>query len=419
ATSAAATSDAATSDAADAEPSSAAAARLVAALTRDITEWVDPASAGGAGYGGAAAFGEESTTSVGFRYRAGEAVPTVVGGEFLDHLRTLRDASPDRDGSLAGAALLRMPVPGEPVLVRFVYGRAAAQITWTAADEVLAGRLRPTGATGPIPLARRPSGDLLDVSALLDRARADVLASLRSHDGWQRFAFAVDAADGHSAAFTYDADGQPAALAPLFSPLADLIELRAQTVRTDGAQWAGAVMSAWAGTDRVDVSFFGADGIAGYLGGGPDRVAAALLPPPQPPETAPQVPWPPSGGRLNAAALLHEVSVAMLRSPDLSHDDWDRLAVVLVFGGSAAGPTAEANALRFTSAGRATVTAIPELGPVGKLRRATGGGWEVGVLQGGRGSSELTPYYLTGENAEPFRLDARTIAGAAEQLRPA
>ncbi|MDQ6936951.1 MAG: hypothetical protein M3140_04460, partial [Actinomycetota bacterium] len=51
ATSAAATSAAATSDAADAEPSSAAAARLVAALTRDITEWVDPASAGGAGYG--------------------------------------------------------------------------------------------------------------------------------------------------------------------------------------------------------------------------------------------------------------------------------------------------------------------------------------------------------------------------------
>ncbi|MEP6853260.1 MAG: hypothetical protein ABJA87_11470 [bacterium] len=391
------------------------------AVTRDVLEWPADGPDDWTSFGGAAAFSDAVPSAVGFRYRRigdeDEAEPVIVGGDFLAHLQSWRAAAANEERGLAGAILLRLPSRTEPVQAHFVHGPTADQIRWDAADAVLAGRLRPAGPTGPVRIRPRPDPDRLDVTFLLDRVRADVAASLRGVGGWRRAGLAVDCAGGRSVGMVWDEAGQSRQWRPLLPPEDDLAELRAQTVRLDGAQWAGARIRAWAGTDRVDVTFFGPEGMAALIGSSPEQAEAALAPPPTPPAEPPSVPWPAQGGRLDADALLADVAAALLSSPDLATDDWQRVAFVLVFDGPDGAPAVTATALRYRFDGAAVVTAVPATGPVGKLRRATGG-WPVCVLQGRRGSSSLMPYYLSGRDADRFRLDADTIAGAADQLRP-
>ena len=399
------------------EPAPETVTGLLPALTADITGWNELAGAEWTSYGAAARFSHDVVSSIGFRYHDESAVPTFVGGGFLGHLRELRDASPGPTGDPAGAVLLRLMSRGGQVEARFVYGVSAEQITWMAADDTLAGRLRPVLAPTAVEAPHSP--DLLDPAALLARIKSDVAASLRGRDGWRSFALGVDVARGRAAAFVYTEDGTPQPFQPILSPLADLAELRTQTARPDGSQWAGATVHSWrTGGDRVDVTFHGDAGIDAFLGRGPDAAGLALRPHADPPVAEPRPPWPATGGHLDTQALVSAVSAAVLASPELLGDDWDRLAVVIAFAGS----TPTVSALRFRGGAPGALTAIADSGPIGKLRRSNpdelGRLWDACVLRGFRGATRLDPQFRFGSDADEFRLDAGSIAGAADRLRP-
>jgi hypothetical protein len=68
------------------------------------------------------------------------------------------------------------------------------------------------------------------------------------------------------------------------------------------------------------------------------------------------------------------------------------------------------------------VTAIPNPGPIGKLRRSNpnelGWQWDVCVLRGSRGASWLEPEFRFGHDADDYRVDSGSIERIGERLRP-
>jgi hypothetical protein len=382
----------------------------LAALTRTILNW--SADDDWSSYGAAVAF-RDHQSAVGFGYRDGMATPTFVGGDFHRRLRELREIDRQATGNAAGAILLRLADRTRPVQARFVYGEPAEQISWSAADAVMAGRLNPAG--GPAPVAARNDADLLDVTTILGRIKADIAASLRGRDGWRSFALGFDVANGRSESYVYSDDGLPTAYSPVLSPEADIAELRRQTARPDGSMWAGAVVHAWPGADRVDVTFYGDTAIAAFLPAGSDGYP--LRPPADPPAQVPAAPWPPAGGYLDRTALLASVDQHVLADPALVDGLWDSVAVVIAFDGIQ--PTV--SALRFQGA-HASPVSITESGPIGKFRRATvdpaGRWWDVCVLRGLRAQPGLSPEFRFSAEADSLRVDVDSIATRVDELRP-
>jgi hypothetical protein len=68
------------------------------------------------------------------------------------------------------------------------------------------------------------------------------------------------------------------------------------------------------------------------------------------------------------------------------------------------------------------VTAVPDPGPIGKLRRSNpnelGWQWDVCVLRGWRGASPLEPEFRFGHDADDYRVDSTSIERIGERLRP-
>ena len=382
----------------------------LAALTRIIVNW--PADGDWSSYGAAVAF-RDYQSALGFRYLDGVATPTFVGGDFHRQLHDLREIDRQATGEAAGAILLRLVDKTQPVQARFVYGPQAQQISWSAADAVMAGRLNPAG--GAATVAIRPDADLLDVTTILNRIKADVAASLRSRDRWRSFALGFDVAHGRTESYVYSDDGVPTAYSPVLSPEADIAELRRQSARPDGSMWAGAVVHAWPIAERVDVTFYGDAGIGAFLPAGSDGYP--LRPPADPPVDVPAAPWPPTGGHLDPNALLASVNQHVLADPALADGSWDSVAVVIAFDGRQ--PTV--SALRFQG-GQASPVSITDAGPIGKFRRATvdsaGRWWDVCVLRGQRAQPGLSPEFRFSEQADSLRVDVDSIATRADELRP-
>ncbi len=390
-------------------------------MTRDVLDWPELAGSEWTTYSAAVAFGPASSSTIGFRYLSdGSGVPTFVGGTFLVDLRRLRGLSADPSGALPNAALVRAVGHAAPVQVRFIADpAAAAQITWSGVDTVIADNLRGAPAPVNVPsVVLRPAPDLLDASALVSRIRADIAASLRGVEGWYTFGLGVDVARNRAAGFLYDVHGTPQQFVPILSPLDDLAELQAQTGRPDGTKWAGATIQAWAASSEIVLQFYDDAGITTFLGQGPDAAGAMLRPASVAPAAAPGMPWPPEGGYLDRNALLSAVASAVVSAPALAGGDWDRFAVVIRMDG----PRPAASALRYYGEGPAIPTEIPAIGPVGKLRRATrspdGALWDVCVLRGMRTTGEVRPDYRYGAAADDVRVDASTIQTVADALRP-
>jgi hypothetical protein len=393
-------------------------ASLEATVANAVRAWRELSVPDWDGFGGAVAFTENAAVSIGFRYTKSGAVPTIVGGSYLTDVRTLAASAPDENGLRPGAVLVRLPGRTADPQIRIVYPPAASQITWTEVDESLATRLRPT-ADSPGYLAPRRPGDLLDVTSLLDRIKADVAASLRGRDEWRSFALGVDVSRNRAVAYVYTDDGTPLRYHPPLSPLADLAELRAQTARPDGSQWAGAILHSWRSSgDRVDVVCYGDAGINDYLGQGPDVAGMLMRPDAEPPNDPGPPPWPATGGYLDTQALIDQVSAASLGSADLRGPDWDRLAVVIAF----ADTTPTVSAVRYSGLGPAVVTRIEDAGPIGKLRRSNpndvGWLWDACLLRGIRGSPRLSAEFRFSRDADDFRVGPDTILRVADRLRP-
>ena len=374
-------------------------------LTADLRRWRELRDDDWSGYGAAVAFAPNALYTVGFRYGADGAVPTYVGDSFIRHLHEYRAADArhrehTQQPGAAGAALLRLVDRHQPVQIRMLYPPTSDQISWDAPDSALAQRLAPA-ATAVTTLAPRTDPDLLDPAALVERITSDVTASLRSRDGWSSFALAYDVAGGRSAGFLYTGDGRSEPYNLPLPPWSDLAELREQTARPDGGQWAGAVLHAWADDggashDRVDLSFWGQAGLNSFLLDATSGQGLRMRPPPEPPGRQPALPWPADGGHLDTDRLQSAVSARVRQAADLARDDWDRLAVVVAFTTSK--PTVRG--LCYPAAdGPVAETAIDDAGPIGKLRRSarrTDGRWpDVLVLQGRRGAErlDLTPYF--------------------------
>ena len=387
----------------------------VDALTADIQGWPELAGSDWAGYGAAVSFWPNALYTVGFRYGPGGATPTYVGGSFLAHLHEYQAGHTSGDGP-AGAALLRIVRRGQPVEVRLLYPPASDQIHWDAPDDELARRLAPPGVPSTA-LAARPASDLLEPAALIARVSADVAASLRARDGWLSYALAFDAASQRGEALLYTGAGRESynLSLPVF---ADLTELREQTARPDGTQWAGVVVQAWIDHDRVDLSFWGQAGITSLLLDAADGDGARMRPPPVPPVATPPVPWPASGGHLDHDRLLDQVTDRVGHSPELGAEDWDRVAVLVTFDGSAAA----VRGLRYLGKdGPVAETAIADAGPIGKLRRsmrsADGrlpGAYVLSAYRGAR-RLDVRPYY----GADAATLADLPTGPLIDRIRPA
>lgn len=317
----------------------------------------------------------------------------------------------------AGAALLRMLDRTGPLQVRLIYPPASSAIRWDAPDAELAKRLAPPNAASTTVVAH-PDPDRLEPGELVDRIRNDVAASLRSRDAWSSFAMAVDLSGQHSAAFLYQDDGTSE---PFRLPMpvdSDLTELRGQTARPDGSRWVGTLVQSWAGTDRVDLSFWGQAGINSFLLDAADNNGQRMRPAAQPAQYPPAAPWPEVGGYLDRDRLLSEVTTRIGNAPALDGSDWDRLAVVISFG---QGPGTEVRGLRYLGVdGPVAETALDDVGPIGKLRRSfrtpNGNLPNVLVLRGHRGGPGLDVSPLFGPAADD--LTALPTGPLIDRVRP-
>lgn len=394
-----------------------------AALTAAVVGWVELAGDDWTGYGAAAAFWPRVLHTVGFRYGPDGAVPTYVGGDFHRQLRAYRDAADAhaRDQGSgqapAGAALLRMLDRTGPVQVRLIYPPASDAIRWDGPDAELARRLAPPTAPNPTLIAR-PHPDRLEPGELVDRISADVSASLRSRDDWTSFAMAFDASGQRSAAFLYHDDGSSEGFRLPLPVVIDLSELRDQTARPDGSRWVGAVLQSWAGTDRVDLSFWNQSGIDAFLADAAGNNGQQMRPAAPPPEHPPAAPWPEVGGYLDRDRLLSEVTARIGQSPELVRPDWDRLAVVISFGDGAG---TEVRGLRYLGVdGPVAETVLDDVGPIGKLRRTfrtpNGNLPDVLVLGGHRGGPGLDVHPLFGSAADD--LTALPTGPLIDRVRP-